>query len=191
MKTSVRFVLLLGLVFALSLTSKAVSIGQVLGQVIEKETHKPVAFAEIIFENKMDKVVVTANEYGFYYAHRLPTGKYQMRVTFNNRTFVMNNVRVYDSYSTEVNFFVSSNDGLPQLVEVENKEPLISAVTSTDVQLSNSNFNQPTQSLSSVLSMQPGVDVRNGKIYVKGSDQVRFFIDGTPVMGQPAVQRSW
>lgn len=169
----------------------AVSTGQVVGQVIEKETHKPVAFAEIIFENRYDKIIISANEYGFFYGNHLPTGKYQIRVQYNNRSFVMNDVRVYDSYATEVNLLVSNNAELPAMVTLERSEPVISSVNSTGIRLANNSFNQPTQSLSDVLGNQPGVDVRNGKIYIKGSDQVRFFIDGTPVIGQPTVQREW
>ena len=92
-----------------STTVKAVSTGQIVGQVIESETKQPLAYAEIIFENRMDKIEVKANEYGHYYASHLPTGKYQMRVVFNNRTFVMNDFHVYDSYTSEINFEVSNN----------------------------------------------------------------------------------
>ena len=100
-------------------------------------------------------------------------------------------VRVYDSYSSQVDMEVSNNNSLPLIVEVENKEPIISAVTSTDIKLANNSFNQRTQSLGEALSMQPGIEVIDGKLYVKGSDQVRFFIDGTPVMGQPIMGRVW
>ena len=174
-----------------SIPARAVSTGQIVGQIIEKETSQPVAFAEIIFENRMDKIEITANEYGHYYANHLPTGKYQMRVVFNNRTFVMNDVQVYDSYTSEINFEVSNSNNLPPKVILETKENTFSSVTSNDVKLTNSTFNQPTQSLNDVISQQPGCDVRNGKIFIKGSDQVRFFIDGEPVMGPPTQNRVW
>jgi len=174
-----------------STTVKAVSTGQIVGQVIESETKQPLAYAEIIFENRMDKIEVKANEYGHYYASHLPTGKYQIRIVFNNRTFVMNDVHVYDSYTSEINFEVSNNNNLPPKVVLETKENIFSSVTSSDVKLSNSTFNQPTQSLNDVISQQPGCDVQGGKIFIKGSDQVRIFIDGTPVMGSPTQNRVW
>ncbi len=177
--------------FLFSTTVKGVSMGQIVGQVTEKETKQPVAYAEVVFENRIDRIEVKANEYGHYYANHLPTGKYQMRIVFNNRTFVMNDVHVYDSYTAEINFAVSSNNSLPPKVILETKENVFSSVTSNDIKLTNSTFNQPTQSLNDVLSQQPGVDIRNGRIFIKGSDQVRFFIDGTPVMGTPTQNRVW
>ncbi len=168
---------------------KAVSVGQVIGQITEKENNKPISYAEVTFENSMDKVVVTANEYGYYYADHLPTGKYQMRVSFNNRTFFANKIRVYDGYTSEINLSLSNNNSLPSIVQLEDPEPAI--FVSNDVVLKNSSVNQPTRSLSEVLSVQPGMDVVNGKLYVKGSSRVQFFIDGTPVMGPPVLQRVW
>jgi hypothetical protein len=191
MKRQVKSGFILLLLFGISFLANAVSTGHVLGRVTEKETGKEVAYANIIFENRMDKIEVQANEYGYYYASHLPTGKYQMRVVFNNRTFFMNQVRVYDSYSNEVNFVVSSDPLLPATVELERKEPIISSVASNDIVLSNSSFNQPTQSLGEALNREPGVNVINGKIFVKGSDQVHFYIDGTPVMGRVNAGKGW
>lgn len=178
------------LLLAFSFSAKAVSMGQVVGQVIEQETMKVLPYAEIIFENNMDKVTVSANEYGYYYADHLPTGKYQMRIVFNNRTFVMNKIRVYDSYTTEINFLVSNKETLPAKVEVAMNENTMSSVTSSDIKVSNSSF-QTARSLAEVLDMQSGVEVFGGKVYVKGSGQVKFFVDGTQVMGQPSLGKAW
>ena len=191
MKNTILLFQVFLLLSLISFPAKAVSSGQIVGQVLEKETKQPVAFAQIIFENRMDRIEVQANEYGYYYANHLPTGKYQIRVVFNNRTFVMNNVQVYDSYTSEIDFTVSNNNSLPPKVVLETKENNFSSVTSNDIKRTNSSFNQPTQSLNDVLSTQPGCDVRDGKIFIKGSDQVRFFIDGEPVMGPPTQNKVW
>ncbi len=178
--------LLLFTYFAVS--ARAVSTGEIIGRVTDKETGKAVPNTEVIFENKMDKLVVTTNEHGYYYAPHLPTGKYEVRLQYNERTFFVNKVVVYDGYSAEVNLAVSSNSALPQKVEISYDEFKLSSICNTNRRLTNSDINQPTQSLGDMMSQQSGVDVRDGKMYVKGSDQVRFFIDGTPVMG-PAVIR--
>ena len=191
MKTLVNLLLFFSMLLLFSIDAKAISMGQVVGQVLEKETHQPVAFAQVVFENRMDKFDFQANEYGHYYAAHLPTGKYQMRVVYNNHTFVMKEVQVYDGYTSEINFTVSNDNSLPPKVVLEKTENVFSSVTSNDIKLNNSTFNQPTQSLNDVIMQQPGCDVRNGKIYIKGSDQVRFFIDGEPVMGPPTQNRVW
>jgi|ERR1043165_635567 hypothetical protein len=171
--------------------AQAVSMGEVVGTILVKELKQPLANVEIIFENRMDRIDVKANENGHYYSNHMPTGKYEMRVVYNNRTFIMKDVQVYDGYTSEVNFDVSTDNSLAAKVVLETKENTFSSVTSTDIKLANSTFNQPTQNLNDVISQQPGCNVLNGRIYIKGSDQVRFFIDGEPVMGPPTDKRVW
>lgn len=171
--------------------SKAVSTGEIVGRITIQETKEPVAFAEIIFENSSDKITVQANEYGYFYASHLPTGKYVMRTVFNNRTFAIKAVRVYDSYASEVNMTVSNSNELGNVVELKNENPRLSSVEKNDIRITGASRMQGTQTLSELLSQQPGIDIWDGKIYVKGSSDVKFFIDGTPVMGAPVVDRIW
>ena len=191
MKAPVISLLVFSMVLLFTGNVLAVSTGHVIGQITQTESKLPFGNAQITFENRMDRIEVQADENGHYYASHLPTGKYQMRVVFNNRTFVMNDVHVYDSYTTEVNMAVSTDSSLPPKVVLATNENLFSSVTSSDIKLTNNTNNQPTQRLNDVLSQQPGVDVVNGRIFVKGSDQVKIFIDGTPVMGQLAQTRVW
>lgn len=186
---------LFALLFSLTLLHPqmlfAGTTGQVTGKVTVSETQMLLVNTEIVFENSMYKVVFKTNESGIYYGDHLPTGTYNISVLHNNRTFVMKKVRVYDGYATEVDFTVSNNNTLPEIVTVEQKVKIISSISPTDVMLGHNANNQPTRSVTEALSQQPGMDVRDGKLYVKGSSEVRFFIDGTPVMGQPSFQRYW
>lgn len=172
-------------------TSFAATTGRVTGKIIESESRRLLPNTEIVFENSMDKVVLVTNENGIYYGDHLPTGKYNVTVVYNQKTFVMKNVRVYDGYAVEVDFQVSNNKHLPQTVEVGKTEKIVSSISPTDVMLGHNNTNQPTRTITEALSQQPGMDVRGGKLYVKGSSEVRFFIDGTPLMGEPSLQRYW
>jgi hypothetical protein len=185
------FTLLSILLLTIPNYTSAATTGRVTGRIIELETQLPVGNMEVVFENSMDKIVLLTNENGFYYGDHLPTGKYNVTIKYNNRTFIMKNVRVYDGYAYEIDFSVSNNNMLPQVVYVEQKAKVISSISPTDIMLGNNENNQPTRSITEVLSQQPGMDVRDGKLYVKGSSMVRFFIDGTPVMGQPTFQRYW
>lgn len=183
--------ILFALCVVLCSAGMANSTGEILGKVFVQETKEVLAFAEITFENRMDKITVTANEYGIYYVHRIPTGKYQMRIKHNNREFVLDKAPVYDGYSTEVNFPVSNDNTLPAVVVITLENKRLSSAESNNINLSGSTNHQPTRSLGDALSMQPGVDVSNGKLFIKGSDQVKFFIDGTPVLGQPQMGSTW
>jgi hypothetical protein len=177
-----RISLLITVLFSLlPFFSKAVSSGDVLGQVIDIDTRQPVPYAEVVFENYYDKVTVTANEHGLYYGFHIPEGRYQMRVIYNNHTFVMNRVKVYDSYSSEVNFFVSCNDTLPAIVRETTPEPVIKPFEPHDILLTSTGTRGATMTLSDVLMAQPGVDIYQGKLYVKGME-VKIFIDGSPVL---------
>jgi hypothetical protein len=159
----------------------AVSCGDLLGQVVNLDNGKPVPFAKITFENYYDKVSVTANKYGYYYGDHLPEGRYQMRVSYNQRTFVMNHVKVYDGYSNEVNFFVSASDTLPTFVKEITPDPLIKIFQRDDIVLTGNGMGGGTIPLGDLLMQQPGIDIYNGHLYVKGAE-VKFFIDGTPVL---------
>lgn len=170
---------------------QATSMGEILGKITVQETNTPLAYAEVTFENSMGKVVIQANEYGMYYGLHIPSGRYEMKVNYNNRVFVMKQVRIYDGYTSEANFAVSNSDTLPQIVNIPRTDALYSGSAPTGITLTNNNRTQPTQQLSDVLSMQPGMDVRNGKLFVKGSSEVKFFIDGTPLIGPPNLQRVW
>lgn len=172
-------------------TLKAATTGRVTGKVVDIETNLLVPNIQIIFENSMDRIVLTTGANGIYYGNHLPTGKYTVTVAYNNRTFVMKNVRVYDGYATEVDIKVNSNNSLPEVVTIEKEEKIISCISPTDIMIGDDNNLQPTRTLNEVFSNQPGMDVRNGKLYVKGSSEVRFFIDGTPLIGNPVFQRNW
>jgi len=45
-----------------------------------------------------------------------------------------------------------------------------------------------SESFSDVLMAQAGVDIYNGRLYVKGAP-VKIFIDGTPVMATPVLNK--
>ena len=118
MKTIIQTIATLGICFLSFQSAKAVT-GDINGQVIEKETMSPVAFAEITFDNGTNKTIVSANEYGYYSVKHMTAGKYQMSVKYNNRTFVANKVRIQDSFTVGVNFMVSSKNDLSSTVEAE------------------------------------------------------------------------
>lgn len=97
-----------------SLQSVKAATGDITGQIIEKETQAPVAFAEVTLDNGVTKTVIHANEYGHYSANHLPIGKYNVSVKYDNHTVAMNAIHIKDSYTIGVNLVVSGN---PSTVE--------------------------------------------------------------------------
>lgn len=175
------FLLLIFLLLLLPHRLKAVSSGDVLGQIIDFDTKQPVPYATVVFENYYDKVTVTANEHGFYYGFHIPEGRYQMRVEYNQRIFIMNRVKVFDSYSREVNFFVSCSDTLACTVVETTPDPVINPFEPHDILLTSNEMGNGSVFISDILMEQPAIDIYNGHLYVKGAE-VKFFIDGSPAM---------
>jgi hypothetical protein len=84
-----------------------------------------------------------------------------------------------------VDFVVSNSDNLPAMVDVMKKEPVINALQPHDIVVAENGPTRGTQSLGEVLMSQTGVDIVGGRLIIKGSDKVRFFIDGEPAMQPP------
>ena len=115
MKNMTRTILALTICF-FSLATVNAATGDITGQIIEKETKMPVAFAEVTLDNGTTTTTITANEYGHYSANHLPTGKYHVTVKYDNHSIVMNEIRIKDSYTMGVNLIVS---GTAASVETE------------------------------------------------------------------------
>ena len=117
MKASIHTILAITICFFSLQTVKAAT-GDITGNIIEKETQEPVAFAEVTLENGSSKTVIIANEYGHYSANHLPTGKYHVTVKYDNRTVSMNNVQIKDSYTSGINLIVSNNSSVAQTEKI-------------------------------------------------------------------------
>ena len=183
-----KALLLAAVIVLLPFASKAVSSGDLVGQIVDLETRQPVPYAEVTFENYYDKITVKANEHGFYYGDHIPEGRYQMRVTYNHRTFVMRRVKVYDSYTAEVNFLVSKNDSLPQVVLEATPDPLIKAYIPHDILVTGTDMGSATMSFSDLMMAQPGMNIYDGKLYAKGAE-IKIYIDGTAVLAKPVLMK--
>jgi hypothetical protein len=186
MKRAAKKIVLSAVTIFCCMAAFAVSSGNVQGHIIIKETKEALGFAEITFESRYDKMTFETDSNGIYYANHLPTGRYTVSVTYNNRTFVMTNIRVYDSYTYEVNMPVSNKEDLPAKVIVPYTEPMINTLEPNNNVMITETGRTP-QNFSDVLNAQPGMEVKDGRLFIKGSDQVKYYIDGTPVMVRPVL----
>ncbi len=91
--------------------------GDITGQIIEKETMAPVAYAQVILDNGTTRTIIKANEYGHYSANHLPTGKYQVSVKYDNRVAAMSSIHIKDSYTAGINLVVSSTTSTVEVQE--------------------------------------------------------------------------
>lgn len=186
MKTAFKKIIMSAWLLLCFVGAFAVSTGNVQGKIFVKETKEVLGFTEITFENKFDKIVVSTDSNGIYYANHLPTGRYSVTVKYNNRSFVMENIRVYDNYTYDVSFGVSNDAALAETVKVAYTEPMINGLEPNNNVMITESGKTP-QNFSDVLNSQPGMEVRDGKLFIKGSDQVRYYMDGTPLMVRPTL----
>ena len=107
MKSAVKSITALVICF-FSLQMVFAATGDITGQIIEKETQNPVAFAQVTLDNGTTKTVIAANEYGYYSANHLPIGKYQVWVKYDNQVVAMNPIHIKDSYTLGINLVVST-----------------------------------------------------------------------------------
>jgi|SRR5579862_2651061 len=164
--------------------------GEITGQVVEKETMVPIAYAEVMIENGSQTFMVNADEYGYYRAH-IPAGKYQLHIVFNNRTFVMNKVKVADSESTRFDFVVSNSNDLPATVEVITKtisEKEAEARLSKPSKKVRSNFPDVNGEMAALL---PTANVKDGKVYVLNTDHASYFLTRNTSVSPPLADASW
>jgi len=108
MKSTIRTILMLAICL-FSLQPINAATGDITGQIIEKETQAPVAFAEVTLDNGVTKTIIRANEYGHYSANHLPIGKYNVYVKYDNHTVALNAIHIKDSYTIGINLVVSSS----------------------------------------------------------------------------------
>jgi hypothetical protein len=168
----------------------AATTGELTGQIVEKETMIPIAYATVVIENGKESYRFDANEYGYYTAKHIPSGHYQMHIVFNNRTFVMSRVKVADSQSSRVDFVVSSSNDLPATVEVITKTRDKSAEARNAKSSKNAPATTSTNTSESAL-LQPSADVRDGKVYVVNTDQVGYFLNRETVAAPPVAEGNW
>jgi len=107
MKSTIKSIIALIICFY-SLQSVKAATGDITGQIIEKETLAPIAFAQVTLDNGTIKTVIAANEYGYYSANHLPIGKYQVWVKYDNQVVAMNPIHIKDSYTLGVNLIVNT-----------------------------------------------------------------------------------
>lgn len=169
----------------------AISNGQILGKITSSNPQQSLVDIEITIENKFDRFIVYSNESGIFYANHIPTGKYTVTIQLANQTIVTSKVPVYDNQDTELNVsFNTVSDSPITLLRTYEYEPF-NKIEKGDVVMNANKQQQPTKSLSEALEVQRGVDFRNGKLFIKGSDNVKFFIDGTPILGSPSFNSAW
>lgn len=192
-----NLLLTLGLIFATSVMVFAQS-GALQGTVIDKDTKEPVAFANIVLENKGTQVGGATSDFdGKYQIKPIPPGQYNLRATFvGYQTVLIQGVIIGGDAIRFLDIELTSTAETLDVVEVvDYKVPLIdkdqtaSGATVTAEEISK----MPNRSANAVATTVGGVfsqDGERGSVRGARSDQTATYIDGIRVIGNTSVPQS-
>lgn len=182
---------LLAAIFAYSFSFASFSGGNIIGQVTDPETKKPIEFATVILNCKgIEKIYVTdAN--GYYYASNIPAGTYTIVVSYVGKTVQLPSVNIASDETRQLDVALSNtyeHEGV-EIVKKKGEKPLLNVFDPTAQVLDQGDIkNQPITNIKQIPSLLnlPEVD---GNYYVRGSREggLAWYIDGCKIMGDPNV----
>lgn len=164
--------------------SMAQTTGRVGGIVVDKVTGEVLIGANVQVMGTM--LGAATNQDGEFLILNVPVGSHIVKATYIG--YVENfieNVVVNIGLTTKLSLELSSRALQTEPVTVMAEKSLIqrSATNATRIVTEEEIKNLPVRGLAMVANLQPGMVNQDGKLYIRGgrSDEVSFYIDGTPI----------
>ncbi len=168
------------------------------GKIIDKKTKEPIAFANIVVENKGSQVGGTSSDFdGKYVIKPLPPGKFDVKATFvGYKTKLIQGVTIPADKIRFLNIELEPTAETLETVEVvDYKIPLIdkdntasgASITAEQIE------KMPQRNANAVATTVGGVfsqDGERGSVRGARSDATAYFIDGVRVIGTSAVPQA-
>ena len=172
--------------------------GALKGKVIDKETKEPIAFANIVLENKGTMVGGATSDFdGNYQIKPIPPGKYDLKATFiGYKTVVIQGIAISADKTRFYDIVMSpTSETLDEVEIVEYTVPLISKdETSSGASVTSEEISKmPNRSANAVATTVGGVfskDGERGSVRGARSNATAMYIDGIRVIGNSSVPQS-
>jgi outer membrane receptor protein involved in Fe transport len=172
--------------------------GALKGKVIDKETKEPIAFANIVLENKGTMVGGATSDFdGNYQIKPIPPGKYDLKATFiGYKTVVIQGIAISADKTRFYDIIMSpTSETLEEVEIVEYTVPLISKdETSSGASVTADEIaKMPNRSANAVATTVGGVfskDGERGSVRGARSNATAMYIDGIRVIGSSSVPQS-
>jgi len=158
--------------------------GTLSGTVFDKETNKPVPWADVVIQGTAKGGIVQQN--GTFSIFNIPPGTYNVIVqmigygpqTFEGVTIVKGQVtNIHAQLGEEATTITAIRIGADEEIDVKSSK--------TEYKIDKEEFKmRAINNVTDALAKQPGVTVDGqGQLHVRGgrSDEVKFFVDGMPV----------
>jgi outer membrane receptor protein involved in Fe transport len=155
--------------------------GKITGKVVDKETGEGLPGANVLITGTSMGAITDVD--GKYIMLNVPAGVYSIRASFVGfRTVTVTNVGVSGDLTTSTNFELPSQALDAGDITIIAERPLVnkSATNAVRIQRVEDFKNIPTRSVNSIISLQPGVVVKDGQIYIRGgrSEEIGYILEG-------------
>lgn len=176
-------------VFLLVYSSYSVAQSSVYGKIYRVGSEKGVSGLSCKLSNSLNQYVTMTDSLGKYTFYKVISGMYDLDFTYDNRNYRITRIRLSEGEFRELTFDVFTDSTLPQLVIIQDPGPPViqNGFGEGDYRVK---YKGPPVDLSQ--GVQNGkVDFIGGKFRIKGSDRVKIYIDQSPVMAQPIIDKGW
>lgn len=155
--------------------------GKITGKVVDKETGEGLPGANILIVGTSMGAATDIN--GGYLMLNVPPGVYTLRASFvGYSTVTIENIRVSADLTTDTNFKLPSQALDAGDVTIIAERPLVNKSATNAVRIARLEDykNIPTRSVNSIISLQPGVLVKDGQIYIRGgrAEEIGYILEG-------------
>jgi hypothetical protein len=175
-----RYAIMLFISF-LSSTVLYAQYGKIVGKISDEETKEPLIGANILLEGT--SIGASTDVEGAFTILNVPAGTYDIRAAYiGYQTKTLTGVKVVGGITRNVDFILSNTSVQVQSVTIIAERPLIekSATNAVRTQVSEELANLPVRGVQGYFSLQPGVVVQNGTVYLRGSrnEETGYQIEG-------------
>ncbi|HQG45699.1 MAG TPA: TonB-dependent receptor [bacterium] len=155
--------------------------GKITGKVVDKETGEGLPGANVLITGTSMGAITDVD--GKYVMLNVPAGVYSIRASFVGfRSVTVTNVGVNGDLTTTTNFELPSQALNAGDITIIAERPLVnqSATNAVRIQRVEDFKNIPTRSVNSIISLQPGVLVKDGQIYIRGgrAEEIGYILEG-------------
>lgn len=170
--------------FLVLLPAMLVAQGKIRGRVVDKDTKEPLVAANVIIVST--SYGAAADPRGEFTIIEVPVGTFTVRASYIGYSpMEIQNVRVYNELTTEVNFELQSKEIQLQVVTIVFERPLVNKSSTNAVRIMTSEDmqNAPVRGLNNIIALQAGVVLQDGNIHIRGGrpDEVGFYLEGASI----------
>ncbi len=179
-----RVKLLLTTLLLAMLPSAIFAAGKIHGKVVDKDTGEPLVGATVSLLGTTRGA--TTNVDGEFFILQVVVGTYTARASYvGYQPVQISNIQVNENLTTEINFTLTKSAVQVAPVEIVARRPLIQKSATNETRIVNSDYlsSVPVRDMTEVAALQPGVDLRDNQVYIRGSraDATGFTLNGVDV----------